>query len=241
MRSAYQILGIPGNAEQQEILSAFEKAQQFYDRQRLAAVDGAVEKFNEIQLAFNILKDPASRAAHDRKLASAPKAAPRTARSVTAPADEAARPPYLTFGLALVAVIFAVGFYINHKNTQVRKEQAALEQAALKEQEKQAAERQKEAERLESERARLAAKAEADERRFASESRAIAAQAASERARTEAAAAQMQRAAASDAQRREAALLAEKRRAEYEAQRRIAADKQRVRELCYLNYRRPDC
>ncbi|MES2936031.1 MAG: DnaJ domain-containing protein [Pseudomonadota bacterium] len=252
MRSAYQVLGLPGNSDADDIEAAFEKARQHYSPARLAAADGAVEKFNDIQTAYRILKDPASRAAHDRKLAAAAVAA-RTLPASRAPAgeveeDERGHGRYLKAGLLLVAVLFAAGFYVSHKNAESRKLQAAAELAARQQQDKDEQERQVAQQRADDERARARAKAEADERRLSMDVRASSVMASAERSRAdaeryraEAAATQAQRMARMELQSREAALQAEQRRQEYEAKQRIAADKQRIRELCWQNYRRADC
>lgn len=240
MRSAYQVLGIPANADAAEVQVAFDRARLFYTPERLATVEGAVDRFNEVQTAYAILRDPASRAAHDRKL-TAPRAMAAPVRHVQVEDEEPAYRRYFMIGLAIVGVLFAAGFYLSYRNAEARKEQAAMELAA-----RQAAEREEEArraaaEQLAQERERARIKSESDERRLVSESRAAAARAAYDNYRQEALAQQSQRMAAAEAQRKEALAASEQRRAEYEAQRRIAADRQRIRELCMLNYRRPDC
>jgi len=71
MRSAYMLLGIPGNATPEDIEAAYRKAQELYPRERLATEDGAMARLNELKEAYRVLKDAESRAAHDRKLAQA--------------------------------------------------------------------------------------------------------------------------------------------------------------------------
>ena len=79
MKSAYMVLGVPGNASPEDIDAAFSHAREVYPPQRLAQEDGAVDKFNEVKQAYGILRDPDARAAHDRKLSRAlsQKPAPR--------------------------------------------------------------------------------------------------------------------------------------------------------------------
>ena len=73
MRSAYLVLGIPGNATPDDVETAYRSATQVYSPERIASEPGAVDKFNEIKDAYKILRDPQARAAHDRKLSAVPR------------------------------------------------------------------------------------------------------------------------------------------------------------------------
>ncbi|HZY18748.1 MAG TPA: DnaJ domain-containing protein [Ramlibacter sp.] len=242
MKSAYVVLGVPANASTDEIEQAYATARAFYTPERIAAAGDAAERLNEVRTAWQVLRDPEQRAAHDRKLsqpvAGRPGAAPvRTRVEVV----EEPGPSMLKMTVIVLLVLFAAGGALSWRNAERRAEAAAAEKAAAELRLKQEQERAAEARRIEDQQRQAQAQAEAAERRFAQESRAIAAQQAYMSANVEAAAANARRAAAYESQRQDAAASAEDRRNYYEAQRRAADDRQRVRNLCMLNYRRPDC
>jgi len=240
MKSAYLILGLPGNASDEDIEIAHKRAQLLFPPERLSKVDGAVDRFNEIQTAYKILKDPESRAAHDRKLA-VPQARPPAVGRTQIPEEESGGSKLLRAGFALVLILFAVGFFISYKNAEARKAQAALELAQKEQAAKEEAQRRADAERAESERAQAKAKEEADDRRFRIEGHIAGARASAEQQRQEFIAIQMQRNAAAEAQRQEMASRMQEQREATEARRRVEADKRRIRELCWQNYRKVDC
>jgi len=238
MRSAYEVLGIPANAAPEEIDQAFRRAEQHYTPERLAATDGAVDRFNEARTAWQLLRNAQTRAAHDRKLSAArPRLAPRTP---VEPAVEDASPTLrlLKIGALVMVVLFAAGAYISSGNAERRAAAAAAERAAAELRLKEEKERLEAAARQEEQRRADAARAEAAERRLAAESRVIGNDVAMRNMRFEAQAAESRR---MEANQRAMAQAAEERRLAYEAQRRIEADKQRVRQLCWQNYRTPDC
>jgi curved DNA-binding protein CbpA len=241
MRSAYVTLGVPGNASADEIKDAFERARAFYTPARLASAEGAVDKFNELKTAYEVLRNEDSRAAHDRKLATAVQR-PRQASARTVVAEEEPRSRKLLWaGVAVVALVFGAGFFISNKNAETRRHQAALELEQQKQEAKKAEEDRLAAEKADRERAAARAKAESDDQRFQRESQMVANRATSQRIVQEAIGVQSQRMAIADAQRQEAARQAEERRNAMEARNRVEADKRRVRELCLQLYRRPDC
>lgn len=236
MQSAYQTLGVAPDAGPQDIEAAFAQAERRFTRERLATEQGAADRLAELRDAYKILRDQQLRAAHDRKLASA---------------DAAARLPVLamepagsSFGRRLVFLALWVGAlsvtwagYSHYREEEVRKAQAAAELAARK-----VAERQKqEAEEQERRRLAEAAREEAQERQLRAEGRASAARAAYESSRVEAAAANAQRNEIAVRQQQDAARRYEEQSAAREARARAETDKARVREMCYQNYRRPDC
>ena len=239
MASAYTTLGIPGNASPQDIETAFQRARDLYTKEHMATVEGALERFEQVKTAYAVLRDPDSRAAHDRKLAAELRPRPRTTTIVVE--EESPTGKYLKRGLILVAVLFAAGLFISYKNAEARKEQAALELAAKQEAAKEEERRQAETARLEQERARAKEKAEANDKQVAYEGQLASARASMENARQEATAVQMQRAALAEQQRHELAARAEERRNADAARQRVEADKRRIRELCYQQYRKYDC
>lgn len=246
MRSAYLVLGVPGNASPEDIEAAFAKAQQFYTRERLAAQDGAVERFNEVRDAYRVLRDPAARSAHDRKLAlgSVPSPAPAAAVRVRPNDDDESSftSNRLIRLMAVVAVLLvAGGMALSYRNGEIRKQQQAQELADKRKAEQEEARQRAEAKEAEARREAEKLKAEAAERRFAVESQYAAARAAAESRSREAAAASAHRASLAEAQRQETMRLNEERRRAMEARQRVEEDKRRIRELCYQQYRRPDC
>jgi curved DNA-binding protein CbpA len=242
MRSAYLVLGLPGNATPEEVEATFRKAEKLFTRERLAEEEGALARFGELKTAYQVLRDPQARAAHDRKLqVSTPRTATR-ARTVIVDADEPAPGRrMLVIGVLLTVGVFGGAAALNRRNAELRKEQAALELEAKKVAAQEAERKREEAERQDAVRAQQAAQAEANERRLAYESRASAANANAVQRAQESNAIYARRAELADQQRREAMRIDDERRAAYEARARVERDKQRVRELCYQQYRRPDC
>lgn len=244
MKSAYLILGVPGNASREDIEAAFEKAKDFYSPARLAEDPQAVDKFLDVKTAYKVLRDEESRAAHDRKLSSAQASAAPTARAprpVKVQQDASWSARALPILLAVVIVVFATGFYISNKRETARKELAARE---LQLKAEAAEEAKKEELRLaaeEASRVQAARKAEQQERQFRHES---------DRAINNARSAEMQRgyqetqmanAEQRENQRREYEARSREQSAAREAEQRVARDRARIRELCYQNYRRADC
>ncbi len=240
MRSAYAVLGVPGNATPEEIQEAFDRAAGFYTPEKIAAGDGVVDKFNELKTAFEVLRDPQSRAAHDRKLTGQLSVRP-SPRVEIIPEEESPGRRLLWWGILMVGAIFAAGFLVQSRNAEARKEQAALEIVARKQADAEAAKKRDEDARLEAERVAARARAEADDRRFSTEGQYAAQRASNDRARSEANALQAQRQAAMEAQRQEAAAAMQDQRNAQEARMRVEADKRRIRELCIQLYRRVDC
>ena len=244
MQSAYNILGIPGNATLEDIELAFDRAKLFYTPQKMADDSRVAERFTEVKNAYNVLRDPASRAAHDRKLAgqntfqNSVRNAP--ARPSVMVRERKAISPLLVIS-ALALAVFAGGFWIQHKRDAAKAELAAKEAEAAKMQAIADAEKQK-AEALEiAARARIQAVAAQQEQAMRREGDMAMSRLQTQQARQQSLDAQTIAAEKREAQRREYERRADEQRRVSESQRRVAADKQRIRELCYLNYRRHDC
>jgi curved DNA-binding protein CbpA len=243
MKSAYHVLGVPGNANAEDIDIAYRKAQLHYSPERMANDASVAERFAEVRNAYQILRDAESRAAHDRKLAHAgtPVAsrAPRTVVVVTEEVSWFSRP--LFWLIMVVVLLFAGGTYISNKREDARKEVAAKE-LALKKQQDDDAEKDRQLQ-LAAERSKQQAqiKAENDERRLRYDAQNTAARA--EYATRAAQDSQSSRYAAEqrEAQRREYEQRAQRDRETNDARQRVEADKRRIRELCYQQYRRADC
>ncbi len=241
MDSAYKVLGVPGNATSEEINQALQKALHHYSHAKLAQDSDAVARVLAIREAHKILSNNDMRAAHDRKLLSyvnKPRSTPRIVM-------EAVPAPWYTnvfyLGVLLVLSMFAIGGYMAHARDKAR----AAAEATLLEEKKIAAEalarEEEERKRAEDRRARQQSEDKAREQQMAAEasnslrSAMIAeSQAQSDMRRKEET---LQR----DKQRRESEAKSEERQRIYDAQRRLAADQQRIRELCYQQYRRTQC
>ena len=240
MRSAYLVLGVPGDASREEIEAAFRRAEVQFPRGRLAEEDGALARWQEIRAAYQVLNDPGSRAAHDRKLQAqvSPPARPRT---VVVTQEAAPLRKLIVAGVWLLVLVLAAGVYVNHRNTEARRVLVEHETAQRMAAEREAEARRQEQERIAAQRAAQQAKAEAEERRLRMDSQVFASQAAANLRMQEAAAAQAARQERAEAQRLEAERANEERRAAAEARQRADRDKQRVREICLRVYGRPDC
>jgi curved DNA-binding protein CbpA len=238
MKSAYQVLGVPANAAPEEIQAAFDRVQAHYTREKLATEDGAVDRFNEARTAFQVLRDPQSRTAHDRKLTMPSAAAGRTLAMAPEPAAPSTVARMFWTGIVLVVLLFAGGGYLAARNSELRAKAAAAEKAAAEIRAREEKERMEAEARQEDRMRREAARADAAERRLRYESHSIAADQNWRSARAEESAAQQRR---QEAMALETARANEERRQQYEAQRRAAEDQRRVRELCWNNYGRPNC
>lgn len=240
MKSAYEVLGVAPDASPEQIEQAFRAAEASLAG---AGTPEARERLQFARQAGEVLRQPQLRAAHDRKLA-ALRAAPSLPRRpvAVAVADEPSPVARVTkIGLALLVIVLAAGGLVSWRNAQRREEAAAVEKAALEQRAREERQHRDEQAQAEAQRQSAAAKAEADERRLRLEGQAAFTRQTLVDARSQAIAAAVERNAAAEAARRQAQQAADDRRAAQEAQRRIAADKQRVRELCWQNYRQANC
>ncbi|CAN7323121.1 DnaJ domain-containing protein [Variovorax sp. LjRoot290] len=244
MNSAYVILGIPGNATAADIEDAFQRARTTYTPERMAEDSRVAQQLTDVMDAYKVLRDPEARAAHDRKLASQVRVQ-QVQRSRIDPQPvmerESSMPKVLMFIGALVAALFAGGFYVQHQRQAAQAELAAKALETARQQAIAEAENQKTLALEVRESARREAAEQARDRAFRRESDAAIARAQSNQARQNALDAQQQSAALREEQRKEYERRADEQRRANEGQRRVAADRQRIRELCYINYRRYDC
>ena len=241
MKSAYSILGIPGNAGSEEIEEAFLRGTKHYSGQRLVADPKAIEKLTELREAHKLLTNPELRAARDRKLSAAsnkPSSQPRVV-------IEAEETPWFSKPLNLIAVavifIFAAGGYMSYSRMQAAKEQAARALAQQKLDAEAALIAERKQEQVDAERARKLAEQDRQERQFRTESSAVARAAAYTEVQQQAATTRQIEADRREAQRKVQETKNEERQRTNDAARKLALDKQRLRELCYQNYRRYDC
>ncbi len=234
MKSAYVILGIPGNASAADIQQAYERSRSFYSKEKLVSDPSLVERVQEIQEAYKILSTPDLRELHDRKLSSS-KASASTRTSYRPVIEEEPRSSGV-LKLMLVAVIamFALGTYIYKVREDARKLRFEQEIALKKEAEAAEMKEARERAAAEAEVARRNALADAKERQLREESYAVGRQVQ---------AAQMQSLAIQERQQqaeRNAAAQAERQR-QQEAQQRAASDQRQLRNICMQTYGRPNC
>ena len=244
MNSAYVILGIPGNATAADIEDAFERARATYTPERMAADARVAEQLTEVTDAYKVLRDPEARAAHDRKLARQVAVDQvRRIRVDPPPAmeRESRMPRPLVLIGVLVAALFAGGFYVQHRRQAVEADIAAKALETARQQAIAEAESQKALAFEAGERARREAAALAQDRAFRRESDAAISRAQNDQARRNSLDAQQRSAVLREEQRKEYERRADEQRRASEGQRRVATDRQRIRELCYINYRRYDC
>jgi curved DNA-binding protein CbpA len=249
MKSAYAVLGIPGNADASEIEAAYLKGIQYYSKERIAQNPDLLDKRTEIKDAYKLLSNPEFRAAHDRKLSTALSNSPTSAPRVILLEQEA---PWFSKPLNLIALlvvlVFAVGGYMSYSRQQEKKARADSELAQKQldiEAAKIAQQNQARQDQIDAQRLRLAAESERNERQLRSESSAVANQAAAMVSQEQQ---QLNRQLESDrrneqqlAQQRARDAKNEERQRVVDAERRVATDKQKLRDLCWQNYRKYDC
>ena len=241
MDSAYKVLGVPGNATQEEIDQSLERALGYYSHEKMAQDPKVVERVLQIRDAHKILTNTDMRAAHDRKLQSYV----NRQRKPEAISMELVPPPWYTkpliLGTLLVIAMFAGGSYMNHQRTKAReaKEAAAREEKRLEAEAIAKVEAQR---RYEEERkARALYEDKLRERQMAAEASASLRTAMMMESSAQAEIRRRAETAEREKLRSEAEAKNEDRRRALEAQRRVAADQQRIRELCYQQYRTPNC
>lgn len=236
MKSAYATLGIPGNSDEEGIRQAYERATIFYSKQKLVENPALVEKLNEIKEAYKILSSSELRQMHDRKLSIA--ASSSQVRTAYVEDPEQSKIGF-AFKVILVAAIAMSGIGIYKYQSHLVKEEARktklAEDIALKKQaDEEEAKAAQEHAKAEAERARKEAIAENRERQLRAESTVIARQVQANQIASQLI---QERQMQAD---RNAALQQERQR-QYEAQQRAGADQRQIRNLCMLNYGRPNC
>ena len=242
MRTAYTILGIPGNASQEEIEAAYQRCNSYFSKERLATDPKACESQKEVIDAYRLLSNAEFRAGYDRKLSIALKQPSTKPPVVVLEKEESpwhAR-PIMVMSIALVFMLGA-GVYISYARTQDRKIQAERELVQRKFAAEEALRIQREREQAEADRLRQLAENERRERQFQIETNNAVRAAAQADIQRQTAATRQFELEQREAQRRAQETKNEERQRVYEAERRAAQDKQKIRDLCFQNYRRPDC
>ena len=233
MKSAYAVLGVPGNASSEDIEIAFQNGIAHYSKEKLIEDPALHTKVDELKAAHKVLSHADLRRAHDRKIASYV-AAPAI-RIVEIPTEPPSAGTSILKLLSLVVVtIFAIGGYMSYRHEESRKAMQARELAQKHEEEQLAAQAAKEATEAEARRAAADAQAANNERRARLEASAIA-----DRAQ-----AQQNWAANQNRFDKNAAFVREsieKQQAANAAAQRAAADQRALRNLCIINTGRPNC
>lgn len=232
MKSAYVVLGVPGNVGAEELQAAYATAMAHFTKERLAENPSLLGSWNEVKEAYKVLSNADLRKAHDRKLNGS---ATPSVRVVTVPAkQESSASSALKWAALVVVAMFAIGTYFSHVREEARKDKVARELALKKEEQEQALQAARDSAAADAERARTNAVAENNERRLRSESSAIARQAQAIDAMQQAALLRQEQTAKNNAR-------MDERQRTMEAQQRAADDQRRIRNLCMLNYGRPNC
>lgn len=241
MKSAYTVLGIPGNASLADIEQAYQKASAHYSHARMAEDPGAVERLIEIKEAQKLLVNAALRAAHDRKLSAAVNRPASRARVVY----ETEAPPWYTKPLNVLALVvvlvFALGAYMSHSREQARQVHATQELAQKKLEADAAAKAEEQQARLDADRARAQAADQNREQQLRAQSSYLARSVTNSDMQQQAMAERQIQIDRQNAQQRESVARSEDRQRAAEAQRRVAQDQARIRELCMQKYRTPNC
>jgi curved DNA-binding protein CbpA len=224
MKSAYRVLGIPGNATSEEIRAAFEEARARYPKERILNDQDAFERFNELREAYKVLSDSGLRELHDRKLNSSAPSPGRRPAVVVVEEETSSAGKLLKMVAVVVVALLALGVFYSHQRSQQRRLKFEEEEAK--------AEALAKADERERQWARAAA--DAKDTRLRYESEAIGRRVMAEQ--SSAVAAQQRQ------QEREKSMAdqAERQRRQ-EAQQRVASDQQQLRNICMMNYGRPNC
>lgn len=233
MKSAYVVLGIPGNANEEEIREAFERARAFYTKEKMVENPELMERYAELREAHKILTTPDLRQLHDRKLASGVVSRVRPTRIEVVEEQPSGMGTLKIMGVVVV-LMFAIGTYYSEVRETARKERAAAELALQKKTQEEEQKAERERREFELQKAHAAALADRKEQQLRADSQMLSSQIT---ARHAAAAAVQERNAQME---RNAAAQAERQRRS-EAQQRIADDQRQLRNICMQTYGRPNC
>lgn len=241
MKSAYTVLGIPGNASTPDIELAYQKAAAHYSHERIGDDTALADKLVEVQQAYKLLSNADMRAAHDRKLSTAVARPVQRERIVV----EDVAPAWYTRPMVLLALVvvamFGVGSYMGYSRDQTRKALAAQELAQKKLETEEAARAESERARIDTEKARALAAEQNRDRQLRAESNSIANRAASQEIQQLAMMNRQIEADRREAQRKEQQTRADELQRVADGRRQLASDQARIRELCWQQYKRANC
>lgn len=241
MKSAYILLGLPGDATAEEIRQALAAAEARFTKEHLVEHPEDIQRLQSMRDAARILLNPEMRAAHDRKLMASAATQTLSMRYVTEPAKPSWFQRPMLVVVLLVAGLFSAGAYLQHKNEQRKRELAALELEKRKLEEHEAQQKRADQARHDAMVARLNDTAKANEDRLRHESLLAARNAEYQNSMSANQLTQKTWMERSEALRKESAEKNAKYQAQMEVQRNMAIDQQRIRNLCLQNYGRPNC
>ncbi len=240
MKSAYVTLGVPGNAQVEDIQDAYQKALGHYSKEKLVADPSLSTRLDEIKEAYKILSNADLRQAHDRKITGL--VAPKVIRVVEPVAAESTGTSFiLKFMVLLCIAILLIWGLVSHQHEEARKARElkeAKELALKREEDEKAASAEREAAAATARRDAADALAARNERQLRAESSVLA-----QRAQV-ADATQKYLQDSRDRMEKNAALAAaanEKQQAAMAAAQRSAADQRAIRNLCIINTGRSNC
>jgi curved DNA-binding protein CbpA len=237
MKSAYVTLGVPGNADIEDIAEAYQQALRHFSKDKLVSDPTAFSSLQEVKEAYKILSNPDLRKALDRKLNGA--STSPAVRAVYAPVQEKNTSiTLLKIGAFVVIGMFAIGTYFSVQRENNRKISEAREIAERKQEEERAVEAERARSLMNANRLAADAQAARNERQLRAESSFIAQRAqiidmAQQRYRANEERMSANAAAADEANR--------KRLATEVAAQRAAADQRALRTLCTINTGKPNC
>ena len=175
MKSAYVVLGIPGNANEEEIREAFERARAFYTKGKMVENPELMERYAELREAHKILTTPDLRQLHDRKLASGVVSRGRPTRIEVVEEQPSGMGTLKIMGVVVV-LMFAIGTYYSHIRETARKERAAAELALQKKTQEEEQKAERERREFELQKAHAAALADRKEQQLRADSQMLSSQ-----------------------------------------------------------------
>ena len=242
MKSAYMTLGVPGNATREDIEAAYVAAQVFFTKERLVADPSLLQRRDQVQEAYKVLMNRDLREAHDRKLAAANAGAPAVKPLPRAAPDSAPSPFRKLVPLLLVCVaVYAAGQWWVVKREAQRQQALALDieakqlearkaAAAVAQQNQEAAEQRRKVQEDETRERQL--------RRDAQNASQQTQYIVNQQLQYQQQQTREEERAKSRAKQEE---LQRQRDAEYAAQKQRSLDQNQLRNLCIINYGRPNC
>lgn len=240
MKSAYLTLGVPGNATREDIQAAYDVAMAFFTKERLVADPSLLQRREQVQEAYKVLSNRELRDAHDRKLAAAADAG--VLPLSMEPATRATGPwRKLLPLLVLCLAVYAAGQWWESRREAQRQRAQALAIEAQQLEARKNAEAVALANQEAAERRRKAQEAESQERQLRRDAQSASQQTQYlvnqqmqyQRQLTQEEERAKQRAKQEEAQRQ--------REAEMAAQKQQTRDQNQLRNLCIINYGRPNC
>ncbi|MDT8990365.1 hypothetical protein RQP54_05750 [Curvibacter sp. APW13] len=236
MQSAYMVLGVPGNASPQDIEAAYQTAVAFFTKERLVADPSLLNRREQVQEAYKVLSNPALRQAHDRKLS----AAARPVVVTVQPVEHSPMRKLAPLALVCVALLGGGQWWANKREAQ-RQQALVLEQQTKQLEAQRAAEEATRLAEEEKDKRRKQLEDEARERQLRRDTQYASQQTqytVNQQLQYQRQLTQEEERARRQAKQEEAQ---RQREAEYAAQKQQTRDQTQLRNLCIINYGRPNC